>query len=220
VPNPRYLVFTAIKAESRAIARAFGVRPPWGARPAELPGGRVPIDLYTIGVGAVRMPDLSGQAVAGIVMAGLAGALDPRLKVGDVVVDQSSTWRANRPNHPRVWFHGVDEVVATPERKSELFGQTGASVIDMETAAAKQAARSYSIPFLGIRAVSDTAAESIDPAVLQFVDAYGGVRVGALIGGVARRPSLIKELRRLARSSRVALDALGAAVRAILVPPG
>ena len=211
------MILTAIKAESRAIARAFGVRG-WGANPIELPGGRAGIDLYTIGIGAVRMPDLSGRAVAGIVMAGLAGALDPRLKVGDVVVDQSSTWRANRPNYPRVWFHAVDQVVVTPAEKAELFGQTGASVVDMETTLAKKAAKSFSIPYLGIRAVSDAADESIDPAVLDFVNAYGAVRWGPLIGGVVRRPSLIKEMRRLSRSSKVALAALAEAVKSVVTP--
>jgi hypothetical protein len=38
----------------------------------------------------------------------------------------------------------------------------------------------------------------------------------SLVGGVARRPSLIKELRRLSRSSQVALDALGKAMHEIL----
>jgi adenosylhomocysteine nucleosidase len=118
--------------------------------------------------------------------------------------------------HKRVWFHSVDHPVVAPEEKQELFGQTGASVVEMENSAVKKAAKAYGIPFLGIRAISDTATEAIDPAVLDFVDPYGRVRMKSLVGGVARRPSLIKELRRLSRSSRVALDALGQAMHEIL----
>jgi nucleoside phosphorylase len=169
-------------------------------------------------MGAVRIPDLSGQAVAGIIMAGLAGALDPTLKVGDVVVDQSSTWRGSKVALKKVWFHSVDHAVVTPEEKAELFGQTGSAIVEMENTAVKKAAKAYGIPFLGIRAISDTASESINPAVLDFVDPYGRVRMKSLVGGVARHPSLIKELRRLSRSSRVALDALAKAMHEILAP--
>jgi hypothetical protein len=218
VPSPRYFILTAIRAESRAIAKAFGVRGPRGRQPVDLPGGRAGIELYTVGMGAVRMPDLSGRAVAGIIMAGLAGALDPRLNVGDVVVDQSCTWRASRVTLPRVWFHGVDHPVITPQEKAELFGQTGASIVEMEDEVVKRAAKAYNVPFLGVRAVSDTAIESIDPAVLDFIDPFGRPRFGTIINTVARRPSLIKHMRQLSRSSKVALDALAAAVKGIVTP--
>jgi hypothetical protein len=213
VPSQRYFILTAIRAEAHAIAKEFGLRGPRHSVPVDLNWGRVPASLYVVGMGAGRIPDLSGQAVAGIVMAGLAGALDPQLKVGDVVVDQSSTWRGSKIALKKVWFHTVDHVVTTPEEKTELFGQTGASVVDMENDAVKRAAKAYGIPFLGIRAVSDTAAESINPKVLDFVNEYGRVRMGALVGGVARHPSLIKEMRRLSRSSRIALAALGKAIK-------
>jgi hypothetical protein len=209
-------VFTAIRAEADAVARTFGLRGPRHSDPVDINWGRVPTSLFTIGMGAVRIPDLSGQFVAGIIMAGLAGALDPSLKIGDVVIDQSSTWRGSKVAQKKVWFHSVDHPVVTPEEKQELFGQTGAAVVEMENNAVKKAAKAYGIPFLGIRAISDTASESIDPAVLDFVDPYGKVRMKSLVGGVARRPSLIKELRRLSRSSRVALDALGKAMHEIL----
>lgn len=216
MPSQRYYVFTAIRAEADAIARTFGLKGPRHSDPVEINWGRVPTSLFTIGMGAVRLPDLSGKGVAGIIMAGLAGALDPELKVGDVVVDQSSTWRGSKVTQRKVWFHSVEEPVLTPKQKEELFGLTGASVVEMENHAVKKAAKAYGIPFLGIRAISDTAAEAIDPAVLDFVDPYGKVRMKSLVGGVARRPSLIKELRRLSRSSQVALDALGKAMHEIL----
>jgi hypothetical protein len=218
VPSPRYFILTAIKAEAHAVAKEFGLSGPRHSDPVDLNWGRVPASLFVVGMGAPRIPDLSGQAVAGIVMAGLAGALDPQLKVGDVVVDQSSTWRGSKISQKKVWFHNVDHVVTTPEEKTELFGQTGASVIDMENEAVKRAAKAYGIPFLGIRAISDTAAESINPKVLDFVNEYGKVRMTALVGGVARHPSLIKELRRLSRSSQIALAALGKAVKEIIGP--
>jgi adenosylhomocysteine nucleosidase len=142
------------------------------------------------------------------------------LKVGDVLADQSSTWRGSRITLPRVWFHHVDHVVTTPREKAELFGQTGASVVEMENEAVKRAAKSFSIPFLGIRAVSDTAEEAIDPAVLDLIDPFGRARLGKVIGTMAKRPSLIKHMRQLSRSADVALAALAEAVKAAVTPAG
>ncbi|HEY7120161.1 MAG TPA: hypothetical protein VH475_26470 [Tepidisphaeraceae bacterium] len=218
MPTPRYFVLTALRREARAIARAFGARTPRGNTPVELPGCRVRTELYVVGMGAIRIPDLSGQAVAGIIMAGLAGALDPSLKVGDVLMDQSSTWRASRLNYKRVWFHGADHIVRTAEEKSQLFGQTGSALVEMENAAVKRAAKSFNLPFLGLRAISDTAAESLNPAALELIDPYGSLRVGSLIKATLRSPKLVQELRRLARSSAVALDALATTVREVLAP--
>ena len=218
MPSQRYFILTAIRAEAHAIAKQFGCRGPRHSVPVDLNWGRVPASLYVVGMGAPRIPDLSGQAVAGIIMAGLAGALDPQLKVGDVVVDQSSSWRGSKISLKKVWFHHVDHVVTTPEEKAELFGQTGASVVEMENEPIKRAAKAYGIPFLGIRAISDTADESINPRVLNFINEYGKVRMGSLLGGVARHPSLIKEMRRLSRSSQIALAALGKAIKDIVGP--
>jgi hypothetical protein len=71
-----------------------------------------------------------------------------------------------------------------------------------------------------VRAIGDTAAEAIDPAVLEFVNPFGAVRFGNVIGAVARRPSLIKHMRHLSRSSKVALAALAEAVKAVVTPAG
>jgi hypothetical protein len=117
-----------------------------------------------------------------------------------------------------VWFHGADHIVRTAEEKSQLFGQTGSALVEMENAAVKRAAKSFNLPFLGLRAISDTAAESLNPAALELIDPYGSLRVGSLIKATLRSPKLVQELRRLARSSAVALDALATTVREVLAP--
>ena len=60
--------------------------------------------------------------------------------------------------------------------------------------------------------------EPSDPAVLDFIDPFGRPRFGAILNTVVRRPSLIKHMRHLSRSSKVALDALAAAVKGIVTP--
>src|SRR5258706_10124404 len=134
--------------EADAIARQFRQRAPRGAGPVELPA-RMPAELRVVGMGAIRMPDLSGQPYAGLIMAGLAGGLDPKLVVGDVVIDSRTTWRASRVKFDRVAFHTADEPATSPPEKADLFKRTGAAVVEMENAQVRAAAAASSSPFLG-----------------------------------------------------------------------
>jgi hypothetical protein len=72
------------------------------------------------------------------------------------------------------------------------------------------------VPFYGIRAISDTAAEAVDPAVLQFVDEVGAIRPAALAKGLLRNPSLLPTLNRLRINSAFAGRALAVAVKTFL----
>jgi hypothetical protein len=211
----RVLILTAIRMEADAIARQYRLRAPRSTGPVDLPA-QMPAQLYVIGMGAIRLPDLSGQPYAAIIMAGLAGALDPALVVGDVVIDSRTTWRASRLRFKRVGFQSADEVVTSAAEKAQLFAKTGAAVVDMETAKVRAAAAAYSIPFLGIRAISDSADESIDPKVLRFIDPYGAVRVNEVVAEMFRHPSIVSKLRHLRKTSAIALGTLAEAVKEVL----
>jgi hypothetical protein len=232
VERPRIVILTALRMEANAIARHFGARGPRGSDPVELPqpllagplAGRVQgpfsipaIHLYVIGVGAVRVPPLDGRALSGIIMAGLAGALDPALSVGDVLIDQESNWKLDNLPYPLGRFETATEVVGSVAAKADLFQRTGAAAVEMENDTIRKLAADMGIPFLGIRAISDSATQAVDPAILRFVDPFGSVRLGALVGGVVRRPSVVAELRRLSRSSAVALAALGDAAMRVII---
>ncbi len=66
-----------------------------------------------------------------------------------------------------------DKIVSTPTEKAELFRQTGALAVDMESDRVRKWAGENGIPFIGIRAISDTADEALDPAVVGLVDEMG-----------------------------------------------
>jgi hypothetical protein len=205
--------------EADAIARKFRARAPRGAGKVEL-ASRMPADVRVVGMSGLRLPELSGQAFAGIVMAGLAGGLDPKLEIGEVVVDARSTWRASRLEFKRAEFLTVSDAVTSASQKSELFRQTGAGVVEMENEQVRKLAASYGIPFLGIRAISDAAEDSIDPAVLAFIDPFGAVKINEVISEMVRRPSIIKKLRNLSKASAAALERLADAVKEVIDGPG
>ena len=48
--------------------------------------------MYMIGMGASHLPTLEQGELKCILMAGLAGGLDPSLQIGDVVIDEQSTF--------------------------------------------------------------------------------------------------------------------------------
>jgi hypothetical protein len=86
----------------------------------------------------------------------------------------------------------------------------------MENAQVRAAAAAYSIPFLGLRAISDSADEAVDPAVLKFVDPYGAVRVNEVVSEMFRHPSIAMKLRRLSKTSAIALGSLAEGVKEVI----
>src|SRR5258706_10641945 len=78
----RLLIFTAVRAEAKAVADAFGARLPRATGPVTLRAGELEVELHVVGIGAAKLPTgLSPATVSGIIMAGLAGALDPKLQI-------------------------------------------------------------------------------------------------------------------------------------------
>jgi hypothetical protein len=197
----KLLVFAALAYEAKAIAASMGREPE--------------VELRVIGPGATRLPSPAQSAgCRGIIMAGLGGALDPALQIGDVVIDSEAIapdgpWRGGH-------FHTADQIIATPAQKHALFKTTGALVVEMENARARELARTMGVPFLGIRAISDRSDEILDPAIIRMVDSSGRVRAGALAGELLKRPALIASLLRLRPRSACAMKSLCDALELIL----
>lgn len=141
---------------------------------------------------------------ARVIAAGFCGALDPSLKVGDIVLS------------PRIAT--VDRLVATPADKAALRAETGADAVDMESAAVEAACRERGVPFEGVRAVSDTAAAALSPELVRLLSG-GAVSVPRALAALARRPALLPEFVRLGRDTARAARALAAALAARVTPP-
>lgn len=128
-------------------------------------------------------PHLAGQAariaeeritVEAMVSTGFCGALDPAIEVGAIVVPSeiidlqgctlSQVTPLNNPAHiVNMKLLSMDRVAVSSQEKLELH-QTGASAVEMESAAVAAQANAWQIPFYCIRVVTDTADErfSID----------------------------------------------------------
>lgn len=142
--------------------------------------------------------------------AGFAGALDAKLKVGDVFHPQRVV---NASDGSSITLEGGQGVlvtfgsVASPAQKAKLRESYGAQAVDMEAAAVARAAEARGIDFRVIKAISD-AADFDFPATEQFVDAEGRFSELRFAIFAALRPWLWPQVLKLARNSRQASWAL------------
>ena len=173
------------------------------------------------------LPRYSNSPLAGVIIAGVAGALDPRLGIGDVVIDSASQ------DAPRIaeFIHAMSggqnvrigpiftskHMVTSPKEKKLLFEKTRALAVEMENKYTRILANRRAIPWLGIRTISDTAFANMPAQVGRFVDSLGAVRPWEITISLARRPLLIPEVMRLGRHTQIATrklaEILGAVIR-------
>jgi adenosylhomocysteine nucleosidase len=159
-----------------------------------------------------------------IVSAGFAGGLDPALRPGDLVVADSlvdlagalhtfHTLQTLPTLHSSSFRVGrlltVDRVVREPGEKQELGRKHEALAADMESLAVAEVCRQRDVPFLAVRAISDTADEELPRDVERLLaQTSGPARWGAAVRSIWRRPSSLKDLLRLRQRALETSDRL------------
>jgi len=149
-------------------------------------------------------------APALIYSAGFAGALDPKLKVGDVVQPERVVNAGDGSNVDLGRGEGVlvsFGSVATPEQKAKLRNSFGATAVDMEAAAVARAAEARGVRFAVVKVISDEF-DFAFPSMERFVDSNGRFLEGRFAWFAALRPWLWPQVWRLARNSGRASRAL------------
>lgn len=145
-----------------------------------------------------------------IYSAGFAGALDPGLKVGDIVQPRRVV---NAADGSRVDLgHGEGVLVsfgsvANPAQKARLRGSFGALAVDMEAAAVARAAEARGVRFGVVKVISDEFDFNF-PSTERFVDGNGQLIELRFACFAVMRPWLWPQVARLARNSKRASRAL------------
>jgi adenosylhomocysteine nucleosidase len=136
--------------------------------------------------------------VTGIISTGFCGALDPELRIGDIVIGRPGT------------ILSVDRVAATAAEKAGLRAKTGAAAIEMESAAVSRKAAEWGVPFHCIRSVSDIASESLPLDFNLYRDGEGRFsRSRIALAAMARPFTAVPALLGLNRNCKIAARALG-----------
>jgi adenosylhomocysteine nucleosidase len=160
-------------------------------------------------------PRLVEQALAGdwrvdaVLSVGFCGALDPDLRIGDIVVSGDVPRRASGP-FVRGEILSIDRVAVTAEQKRRLRAESGAAAVEMESAAVAAKARQWGVPFGCVRVVSDTAGEDLPLDFNEYRAASGRLELARIAGAALLRPfTALPGLLRLERNCRLAAERLG-----------
>ena len=151
-----------------------------------------------------RKPDVDR-----ILSIGFCGALDPALRIGDIVVS-GEVPKGLGASFVRGDVVSVDRVAITARDKCDLRAATGAAVVEMESAAVAQKAREWDVPFGCVRVVSDVAGEDLPLDFNRYRDADGRFeRTRIALAALGRPFTVLPGLVRLDRDCRRAAERLG-----------
>jgi adenosylhomocysteine nucleosidase len=147
--------------------------------------------------------------VDGMISTGLCGALDPALRVGDVVFAGNAQIGTHGP-FVRGAVHTIDYVAVSAAEKRALRNQTGAIAVDMESAAVEGKAAEWDVPYFCIRAVSDRASDTLPLDFNHYRNQRGDFsRTRIALAAIARPFTVMPQLMEFDRNCRRAVDALG-----------
>jgi hopanoid-associated phosphorylase len=168
---------------------------------------------------------LIDQGATRLISFGIAGALDPALKAGDLIL-ASAVYLPDGQRQPtdQAWLAHLAQtlpqariaevatcssILDTARDKAILhYDSGGAACVDQESHWVADAALEHRIPFVVIRAIADRAGDNLPRAVLVGLDDQGRPRPGAVIAALLRDPVQVFGLIRVAFQTRKALKAL------------
>jgi adenosylhomocysteine nucleosidase len=214
--EPGVIAVVGLSREARIASRAR-LTPVVSAANAEL------LEKRLVAATAKALPK-------GIVSFGIAGALAPLLKVGDILIathvvhgDEhyrtdpawSEALRNALPHAQSVVIAGHDQVVNHVDGKRRLFALTGAHAVDMESHIAARFAARHGLPFVVVRAISDIAAKGVPPAALEPLKDSGKPSLRRVLSSLAADPGQFRDVLGMGRDAGRAFRALSRARKAL-----
>jgi adenosylhomocysteine nucleosidase len=172
---------------------------------------------------AVRLErelEAAAEGATAILSCGLAGALAPGLKAGELVLGKLFPGEGRGPvgGPPQLdpglrrerniidWLSqnlpdahigtiiGSDTIIVTAAQKQALHAETGALAVDMESHIAARVAARHNLAFAIVRVISDSANEVLPPAALVGMKPDGSMALGAVLASLARNPTQLPAL--------------------------
>jgi hopanoid-associated phosphorylase len=174
---------------------------------------------------------------------GIAGALDPTLRPGALIVPSrvvapdgnvyglASAETGSDLPPPPLWgrvgegamrpptdslIAGSDTVLLDPAAKAALRARTGAAAVDMESHRVAAVAAKAGLACRAVRAISDPADRALPALAADALGPDGRPLMRTVIAGLLRRPGDLPALLAAGRDSRMALAALRRAADAVM----
>lgn len=190
--------------------------------------------IHTTGPGIDAVLDflleLRDDDVGMVVFAGVAGALTPGLDAGDVRIarrvlsDDGEKWTATWPTGGAA-SRGLAmcdvlttrRILRLPEERRRAHETTGAEMVDNESAAlAAWAARTNHRTWGVVRGVSDEVETVLPDGMDEWIARNGRLRPSRVAYDLLRQPRSIPTIRRLGRSSALAMKGVAATLERLL----
>jgi adenosylhomocysteine nucleosidase len=177
---------------------------------------------------AAAAVDLAGPGgCGGLVSFGVAGGLAPGAPAGALLLaDRVVTLQGETLASDSAWRRrlidglgwplppiekgiiGADSPIETAEQKHRLWQRTGAHAVDTESHAVARAAVAANVPFLVVRAIADPCHRNVPPWLSGTIAGDGKPDLGAVLGGLVRRPWHLPRLAVLGLDFRRAMKTL------------
>jgi adenosylhomocysteine nucleosidase len=162
--------------------------------------------LVSFGFAGGLLPEIApGTLIIGAKLVHAAGSRDPPLDADDALVEQ---FVAAARREGLAVRHGT--MITTPHlmadipSKAALARTSGACAVDMETAGIAAVARQAGLAWVAIRAVVDTAEETLPTACLHTVKADGRLALGPFMRTLCRSPGVLRQFFWLGRRAKTA----------------
>ena len=162
----------------------------------------------------------------GLVSFGFAGGLVPELTRGTLIIgtevvceDGSGKWPMASRDLVEQFCAAADAeglpmqqgrlvtsryIVADPTSKADLRSKSEACAVDMETVGIVEAADEAGLPWVAVRAIVDSATDTLPPACLTTLREDGHVAIGRLLRMICRSPLVVRHIVRLAGDTALA----------------
>ena len=214
----RVLILAATWAEIWKTTRVMDLTREQGYSHGRFAGCDV-LTLVT-GMGERRMTerlrkhlDEASETYDWLLHAGFSGALRPTLHVGDLVLPGALLRTAGgrldvAGGDAAQTLVTTDEIITSPQHKRQLFEQTQADAVDMESFAVARLAAEAGLAYTAVRAISDDAATALPAAAADWITDDGLPRIKAPVVWALTGWGRLGRLRQLAKDSGVAANAL------------
>ena len=155
-----------------------------------------------------------------VLTCGFAGALNPDLKIGDVLFEADANSglaeELQAAGGRLVKFHCVSRVAVTVAEKTELRRVTGADAVEMESEIIRAICREKNIPGATVRAVSDMANEDLPLDFNAVMTEEQTISFSKLALALAKSPGSIPRLMQLQLNTRLAAQRLAEVLQKLL----
>ena len=173
------------------------------------------------GAAGQTRPSETPRSPALVLACGFAGGLNPVLKLGDVLfesADENLRVRLLSAGVKPAVFFCADRIATTVAEKQTLRTQTGADVVEMESAAIHAVCREHGIPCATVRVISDTAGEDLPLDFNVLAKPDKNLDFGKLFLAIAKSPRKISALMQLQKKTKFAAEKLAEVLAKITFP--